>query len=279
MDHVPAVRRVGTYYLAALAAANDHIIRSGAAVPPPPDDAEGVETPYFESRTTALSWLEGERANILACIRRANALARYDLVIRLAAAMAPFLRQAGPWDQAIGLHRTAAEAARHTGDQWALAGALIELGVIRRWSPRVATPTPPRPAAHGTRRTAGRTPPGSSGAASAGPDADGIPGKASWDKLHVPHPATAEDETEKKTVTLSQSLADTAERTMMTFAESFLGLLLATRTTALVDLSTLGAAAVSTMPAALAALKSTAGTLLGRLGTASWLPFKHDPAS
>ncbi|OIJ87819.1 hypothetical protein BIV25_38030 [Streptomyces sp. MUSC 14] len=66
---------------------------------------------------------------------------------------------------------------------------------------------------------------------------------------------------------------------MMTFAESFLGLLLATRTTALVDLSTLGAAAVSTMPAALAALKSTAGTRLGRLGTASWLPFKHDPAS
>lgn len=112
-----------------------------------------------------------------------------------------------------------------------------------------------------------------------GPDADGIPGKTSWDKLHVPKEATAEDDSEEKKVTLSQSLADTAERTLMTYAESFLGLFIATRTTTLVDLSALGTAAVSTMPAALAALKSTAGTLIGRLGTASWLPFKRDPAS
>ncbi|MET8248300.1 cyclophane-containing RiPP biosynthesis TPR protein HaaT [Streptomyces sp. NPDC005202] len=133
MDHVQAVRRVGTYYLAALAVANDHIVRSGAVAPPPPDDVGEVETPPLESRPAALSWLEDERPNILACIRRANALALYDLVIRLAAAMAPFLRQAGPWDQAVGLHRTAAEAARHTGDQRALAGALTELGVVRRF--------------------------------------------------------------------------------------------------------------------------------------------------
>lgn len=112
-----------------------------------------------------------------------------------------------------------------------------------------------------------------------GPDADGIPGKTSWDKLRVPNPDAAEDETEKRKVTLPQSLADTAERTVMTYAESFLGLLLAAKTTTIVDLSALGAAAVSTMPAALAALKSTTGTLLGHLGTASWLPFKRDPAS
>ncbi|MGW2961768.1 peptidoglycan-binding protein [Streptomyces sp. NPDC001220] len=112
-----------------------------------------------------------------------------------------------------------------------------------------------------------------------GTDTDGIPGRTSWDKLHVPNPQSAEDETEKKTITLPQSLADTAERTVMTYAESLLGLLIASRTTALVDLSALGAAAVSTMPAALSALKSTAGTLLGQHGTASWLPFKRDPAS
>jgi hypothetical protein len=112
-----------------------------------------------------------------------------------------------------------------------------------------------------------------------GPDADGIPGKTSWDKLRVPNPDTPEDETEKKTVTLPQSLADTAERTLMTYAESFLGLPIAAKTTSLIDLSALGSAAVSTMPAALAALKSTAGTLVGRLGTASWLPFTRDPAS
>ncbi|MFC5200172.1 cyclophane-containing RiPP biosynthesis TPR protein HaaT [Streptomyces kaempferi] len=133
MDHVQAVQRVCTYYLAALAVTNEHIVRGGAIVPPPPDDAERMETPVMESRTAALSWLENERPNVLACIRQANGLALHDLVIRLAAAMAPFLRQAGPWDQAVGLHRTAAEAARHAGDQQALAGALAELGVVRRF--------------------------------------------------------------------------------------------------------------------------------------------------
>ncbi|WP_189716105.1 cyclophane-containing RiPP biosynthesis TPR protein HaaT [Streptomyces chryseus] len=133
MDHVQAVRRVCTYYLAALAVANGHIVRSGAAVPPAPDDTSRVETPALESRADALSWLETERANVLACVRRANGLDLYDLVVRLAAAMAPFLRQAGPWDQAVGLHRTAAEAARHTGDQRARGDALAELGVVRRF--------------------------------------------------------------------------------------------------------------------------------------------------
>ncbi|MFG3656707.1 cyclophane-containing RiPP biosynthesis TPR protein HaaT [Streptomyces sp. NPDC047706] len=133
MDHVQAVQRVCTYYLAALVVANGHIVRSGAAVPPAPDDASRVETPALEGRADALSWLETERANILACVRRANGLALYDLVVRLAAAMAPFLRQAGPWDQAVGLHRTAAEAARHTGDQRARGDALAELGVVRRF--------------------------------------------------------------------------------------------------------------------------------------------------
>ncbi|MGW1890119.1 cyclophane-containing RiPP biosynthesis TPR protein HaaT [Streptomyces sp. NPDC002004] len=133
MDHVQAVQRVCNYYLAALAVANGHTVRSGAAVPPAPDDTSQGETPVLESRADALSWLETERANILACVRRANGLALYDLVVRLAAAMAPFLRQAGPWDQAVALHRTATEAARHTGDQRARGDALAELGVVRRF--------------------------------------------------------------------------------------------------------------------------------------------------
>ncbi|MEU2133896.1 cyclophane-containing RiPP biosynthesis TPR protein HaaT [Streptomyces sp. NPDC018352] len=133
MEQVQAVQRVCTYYLAALAVANGHILRSGAATPAPPVVAAQVETPPMESRTAALGWLENERANVLACIRRANSLALHELVIRMAAAMAPFLRQAGPWDQAVSLHRTAAEAARHTGDRRALAGALAEVGVVRRF--------------------------------------------------------------------------------------------------------------------------------------------------
>lgn len=133
MEHTEAVHRVGTYYLAALAAANQHILRGGAPVPALPDGGDRPETPPLGSRSAALGWLEDERANVLACIRRANGLRLHDLVIRMATAMAPFLRQAGPWDQAVGLHRTAVEAARQTGDRRALAAALAELGVIRRF--------------------------------------------------------------------------------------------------------------------------------------------------
>ncbi|MFE2234168.1 cyclophane-containing RiPP biosynthesis TPR protein HaaT [Streptomyces sp. NPDC059442] len=133
MEQTEAVQRVCLYYLATLAAANRHIVRGGVVAPLPLDEAASVETPRMESRAAALGWLENERANVLACIRRASGLALHELVIRMAAAMAPFLRQAGPWDQAVGLHRTAADAARHTGDRKALAGALAELGIVRRF--------------------------------------------------------------------------------------------------------------------------------------------------
>ncbi|MFG2814440.1 cyclophane-containing RiPP biosynthesis TPR protein HaaT [Streptomyces sp. NPDC048410] len=133
MDEAPAVRRMGTYYLASLTAANAHLVRSGVTASAQPEDTGRVAAPPLESRAAAISWLEHERPNILACIRRADALALHDLVVRLAAGMAPFLRQSGPWDQAVGLHRSAADAARHTGDQRALADALTELGVVRRF--------------------------------------------------------------------------------------------------------------------------------------------------
>lgn len=142
MNQAQAVQRVGAYYLAALADANRHLARGGAVVgaPSPALDPSGVpanvEVPALRTRADALGWLEGERANVLACIEQADGLALHSMVIRLAAAMAPFLRQAGPWDQAAGLHRAAADAARSTGDRQALADALAELGVARRFMAR-----------------------------------------------------------------------------------------------------------------------------------------------
>ncbi|MFB7460959.1 cyclophane-containing RiPP biosynthesis TPR protein HaaT [Streptomyces sp. NPDC056188] len=134
MESVQAVRRLCGFYLAALAAANEHILRSGATQPAGPVLLTSeMEAPSFESRAEAQGWLESERANVLACIRRAHDLELYEFVVRLAAVMAPFLRQAGPWDQAVGLHRTAAQAARRTGDRKARAQALAELGVVRRF--------------------------------------------------------------------------------------------------------------------------------------------------
>lgn len=44
-------------------------------------------------------------------------------------------------------------------------------------------------------------------------------------------------------------------------------------------LSTLQSAATAAIPAGLAVAKSAVGTLLGRTGTASWLPARTDPAS
>ncbi|MET9507875.1 cyclophane-containing RiPP biosynthesis TPR protein HaaT [Streptomyces flavidovirens] len=144
MNQVQAVQRVGTYYLAALAGANRHLARRGAvmAAPSPAPDSSGVpanvEVPVLRTRADALEWLEEERPNVLACIEQADSLAMHSMVVRLAAAMAPFLRQAGPWDQAADLHRAAAEAARSTGDPQALADALAELGVVRRFMARYA---------------------------------------------------------------------------------------------------------------------------------------------
>ncbi|WP_434594016.1 hypothetical protein [Streptomyces sp. A5-4] len=63
------------------------------------------------------------------------------------------------------------------------------------------------------------------------------------------------------------------------------GLMAASGTTDMASLSAWQAAAVSAIPAALSALsalsalKSTLGTVLGRPGTASWLPLKRDPAT
>ncbi|MFE7332963.1 hypothetical protein ACFU8W_50905 [Streptomyces sp. NPDC057565] len=87
MEHVETVQRVCGYYLAALTVANRYIVRSGAVASPVPDDVLQMESPPMESRTAALGRLENERPNVLTCIRRANSLALYDVVIRLAGAM------------------------------------------------------------------------------------------------------------------------------------------------------------------------------------------------
>ncbi|MER5302139.1 hypothetical protein ABT039_22150 [Streptomyces lasiicapitis] len=73
------------------------------------------------------------------------------------------------------------------------------------------------------------------------------------------------------------ALPDIAERTLLTYLEAFLGLLLAGSTTDIVDLNFLQSAAVAAIPAGLTVLKGVIGTRLGQIGTASWLPHKSDP--
>ncbi|MDI3421746.1 hypothetical protein [Streptomyces luteolus] len=78
---------------------------------------------------------------------------------------------------------------------------------------------------------------------------------------------------------MSQTLADAAERTLATYMQTFLGLIAATQATDLVNLSTWQSATVYALPAALAALKSALGAVLGHWGTGSGLPKKADPAN
>ncbi|MCF1592370.1 MULTISPECIES: holin [Streptomyces] len=76
-----------------------------------------------------------------------------------------------------------------------------------------------------------------------------------------------------------KALADVAERTVLTYVEAFLGLLLAGAVTDIVDLSVLQTASVAALPAALTVVKGAIGTRLGQIGTASWLPAKSDPTA
>lgn len=74
-------------------------------------------------------------------------------------------------------------------------------------------------------------------------------------------------------------VADVAERTVLTYLEALLGLLLAGAATDIVDFTFLQSAAIAAVPAALTVIKGAIGSRLGLVGTASWLPKQSDPAT
>ncbi|MDT0443610.1 ATP-binding protein [Streptomyces johnsoniae] len=97
--------------------------RTGAA---PPAHVRAPAT--YEA---ALAWMLAERSNLIACTRYANATARHARTLRLTAALASFLHLQGPWDEAVALHRAAADAAVSAGDEHGEALALRELSRMR----------------------------------------------------------------------------------------------------------------------------------------------------
>ncbi|GAA2742345.1 ATP-binding protein [Kitasatospora cinereorecta] len=84
--------------------------------------------PRMSDRARALAWMRAERGNLQAAAARTPVPGR---AIALSAALAPFLLQEGPWQQAIELHDAAAAAAREAGDRHGEAGALTDLGRVR----------------------------------------------------------------------------------------------------------------------------------------------------
>jgi tetratricopeptide (TPR) repeat protein len=125
-----ALTRLLDYYRRAAESAGRHLSRP--TIRPPATSSHGDEgLPPVRSRRQAMRWMRDEQANLFACARTPAPRDAQSVLPALAAAMAPYLRLAGPWDQAIALHEAAA-AAEAGGDDCGKADALRELGVLRR---------------------------------------------------------------------------------------------------------------------------------------------------
>ncbi|MET8850328.1 tetratricopeptide repeat protein [Amycolatopsis sp. NPDC004625] len=133
-DREQAIGRLFGYYRATAAVAAHHIAQdvttdglrdSGADLRV---RAPAEHRVRLSSRMEAWAWMRTEAVNLIACAGYAIGHAWHDQVIGLAESLAKFLYLAGPWDQAVRLHRAAAESAAGLGDELARAHALNRLG-------------------------------------------------------------------------------------------------------------------------------------------------------
>lgn len=125
IDGDEAVGRLAEYYGEAADRADaliDLYPRPRAAFRPPTSPA-GVPRP-----DQALTWLRAEYDNIVALLEHGTVSLRPERGVLLAGGLATLLRIDGRWQQAIGTHAAAVDAARRTGDALAEAQALLNLG-------------------------------------------------------------------------------------------------------------------------------------------------------
>jgi tetratricopeptide (TPR) repeat protein len=124
-DCEQAIRRLLDYYSHAAGVAG-RFLDPRAVLPGP------ARTPVPPlSSDQALAWLRRERDNLLCCVDLAR---RYDesWLVAMSGALAAFLRRSGPTQQAIVLHRMAAQVALQSGDHAALANAEYSAGILLR---------------------------------------------------------------------------------------------------------------------------------------------------
>ncbi|MEW2620918.1 tetratricopeptide repeat protein [Streptomyces sp. NPDC048106] len=131
VERKQALRRLLDYYQHTAERADVQLARSPRRADTVPV-ATPTAAPDLPDRYRAQAWMIMERANLFACIDHATAQDHHACIVGLTAAIAAYLRNDGPWAQAITLHVAAVTAARHVGDQAGLAGALHELGAVRR---------------------------------------------------------------------------------------------------------------------------------------------------
>ena len=89
-----------------------------------------VPGPAITSETAALAWLDAERVSLVAVARHAAGHGWPGHVIRLSAALFPYLETGGHYPDALVIHGHAGRAARHLGDRAAEANASNYLGVM-----------------------------------------------------------------------------------------------------------------------------------------------------
>ena len=119
-DADAAPRRLLDYYAHAAAAAGQHI------------ETRNIPVDRPLPRRQASAWLDAERANLHAAAGYAAASGRPGHAIAIPAAISGFLFARGYRDQSAALHQGALAAARQAGDRAGQAGALNELGLLRR---------------------------------------------------------------------------------------------------------------------------------------------------
>jgi tetratricopeptide (TPR) repeat protein/transcriptional regulator with XRE-family HTH domain len=117
-----AIARLADYYRRTAILASE-IFREA----PASDGERGADRPDIADRATAVAWLEAERTNVAALTEEIGARDP-EAALALAHAFSDFLRRQGHWTQALALHRSAVTLAESTGDQPALAAALVDLG-------------------------------------------------------------------------------------------------------------------------------------------------------
>ena len=131
-DRDGAMARLLDYYQHTAGRADALIARQARPGPAPAVGAIPAAVPVLAGREQALGWARAERASLLACLDHATGTGQHARVIALTAALAGLLRHDGPWADAITRHTAAVQAARHLGDRLGQAGALSNLGDVRR---------------------------------------------------------------------------------------------------------------------------------------------------
>jgi tetratricopeptide (TPR) repeat protein/transcriptional regulator with XRE-family HTH domain len=131
-DQELATARLLDYYQHTAARADALLTRRTRPTPAAEDGAIPAAVPTLDDREQALAWARAERASLLACLDYATGTGQHARVIALTAGLAGLLRSDGPWAEAIIRHTAAIQAARDLGDRLGQAGAVSELGLVRR---------------------------------------------------------------------------------------------------------------------------------------------------